>query len=394
MQSHGAELMGEGRGMKLTALLAAAAVAASAGCAPKPAANATSANGTPTSSASAGAPAPADGNIIPVSTGGGGSSVFTDPDEDAFTISAPAGWAMKGGVVRRSSLSATPWITATSADGTEVITYGDPSVPTFIFPSAQHPQGTSDVAVGGPQTYEPYETGAQFAADYAQHVFASGCTELTQTGSQAESDLAQKAAADGAEMTAMVGNVQTPPPNFDGGSATFSCQVNGQAYVAGVIAVTAVSRFGPYGVWTVPTLISYRAPAADAQTIDAIARTMRNTYQRNQAWLQKMASVTHDTLAQMQAQGARDMAAQKAQEAADSRMLAASGAAESAALNSQHAAFMQQFNAEGAARNANFANQQAAKASGQQAEMRYIQNQTCIAWYDAAHTQCKATAQN
>ncbi len=378
-----------GRPFVTAAALAALALV----CACKPAASNAASSGAGANSVSLAAPA-AGGAIIPVSTGGGGPSVFTDPTENAFTISAPAGWSMQGGIVRTSDLSAKPWVTATSADGTEVVTYADPSVPTFASPNAQHPQGSSITANGGQTTYEPYENGAQFAADYAQHVFGSDCAGLTQTGSQAEPELAQKAASDLAEMTAMVGNVQTPPPNFDGGSATFSCQVNGQAYVAGVFAVTSLARFAVGDIWGVPILVSYRAPAADAQTIGQVARTILNTYQPNAQWQQKMAATTHDVLAQMQAQGAEQMAALRAQEASENRMLASSEASANAALNANHAAFMQQFNAQGAARNANFANQQAAKASGQQAEMRYIQNQTCIAWYDAAHTQCRATAQN
>jgi hypothetical protein len=55
---------------------------------------------------------------------------------------------------------------------------------------------------------------------------------------------------------------------------------------------------------------------------------------------------------------------------------------------------MQQQAAQAAARNAAFGQQMYNKQTGQDAEIRYINNQTCIRWYDAAHTRCAATAAN
>ena len=70
------------------------------------------------------------------------------------------------------------------------------------------------------------------------------------------------------------------------------------------------------------------------------------------------------------------------------------GQQEAAQLAGQQAAFMSSFNAQGAARNAQVQAQQQAKQSGQDAEMRYINNTHCVAWYDAAHTSCRMTAPN
>jgi hypothetical protein len=63
-------------------------------------------------------------------------------------------------------------------------------------------------------------------------------------------------------------------------------------------------------------------------------------------------------------------------------------------LNAQMQSADARLNSQGQRINQNFANQPYNKETGQQSEMRYINNQSCIAWYDAAHTRCKATASN
>jgi hypothetical protein len=171
----------------------------------------------------------------------------------------------------------------------------------------------------------------------------------------------------------------------------FSCQVNGQPYVVGVIAVTYAS---PTGIWGAPLVFGYRAPAAQAQAADQAARSIQASFTRDPQWLANMEATGRQAMQVLQAQDRQDEAALTSQENADNAMLNAQAQANMNRLTSEHQTFMANFDAQGAARNAAFAGQQYMKGSGQQSEMRYINNQQCIEWNDAAHTSCRVTAPN
>jgi hypothetical protein len=365
----------------MASLSLAAAMVAIAGCKPG-ASNAATSSG---------------GAFWPVSAPGGpasGTTTFTDPTENAFTIQVPQGWSVKGGVQRASPTAATPWISATSPDGATVISIGDPSIPSFILPSPYHAAGsTVQNAAGSVSAVEPYESGVQFAGDYAQRAYAQTCAPLQPAGSQPEPDFVQMAQDQMAKIAAAVG-VPPPPANYDGGSARFTCQANGAADTVGVIDVTAVNQSSAGGFWNVPILIAYRTPAASQAQTDQIARAMRQSYQPNAQWQAQMVTATRQQLASIQQQGQQQMAQLRSQEAASGAMLNAQMQSADARLNAEHSQTMNWLNAQGQRINQNFANQQYDKETGQQSEMRYINNQSCIAWYDAAHTRCKATASN
>ena len=342
-----------------------------------------------------GGAAPPGAAATPVSFPAGAptQSTFTDPTENAFTIAVPQGWTVKGGVQRASPTSATPWVTATSPDGGTVIAIGDPSVPSFVLPSAQSPAGsTVPSAAGGTASVEPYENGVQFAQDYANRSFGQTCAPLQPTGTAAEPALAQVAQSQGAAMAALVG-VAAPPVQFDGGSATFTCQANGVADAVGVIDVTGgmqVAMGG--GFWNVAVLIAYRTPAASQAQTDQLARAMRASFQPNPQWQAQMAAATRQQLAAMQQNGAAAQAALTQQEAQESAMLQQQGQADQAQLNAAHAATMDQLNAQGVDQTAAFNQQEYNRDTQTQAEVRYINNQQCVQWADAAHTRCAVTA--
>jgi hypothetical protein len=330
--------------------------------------------------------------MFPASTTVGAQpTLFTDPNEHAFTVLAPAGWTVKGGLTRSSTTSALPWVQELSADGASSVFYGDPSLPNFLAPNEQRQEGSVVSTQFGDEPVQPYENGQQFAADYAQKVFGAACSNIQQSGAQPEPDVAQKAQDLATTMQQATGST-VPPESFDGGSVTFSCQAKGVAYVVGVTAVTALSQAS--GFWNVATLYGYRAPATQAADADKTARAVDASYQTDPQWQQKTIATNRQAIAQIQSQGAQDMAALNQQAAINRQISYERGEQEGAQLNAQHAAFMNSFNAQGAARNAAFANQQQQKQSGQDSEMRYINNTHCVQWYDEAHTSCRITAPN
>ena len=67
---------------------------------------------------------------------------------------------------------------------------------------------------------------------------------------------------------------------------------------------------------------------------------------------------------------------------------------ESAMLNQQAQAGQDQLNAQGAEQTAAFNQQEYNSDTQTQAQVRYLSDQQCIQWYDAAHTRCETTAPN
>jgi hypothetical protein len=326
-------------------------------------------------------------------SGAAAATTYTDPTEGAFSLSVPQGWTVKGGVQRASPTIAQTWVTATSPDGATVIAIGDPSVPPFIVPSQMHAAGQqAPTASGVMGLVEPYENGVQFAQDYASRSFANTC-QLQPMGSQAEPGLAQMMQAQGAQLAAQVG-ITPQPAQLDGGSATFGCQVGGVADVVGVMDVTTLLPSVGGGGWNVSLLVAYRTPAASQAQTDQLARAMRASMTTNPQWQAKMVAAERQGLNGIQQNGAAAQAALTQQEIGEQQALNQHEAGLNGALDANHNAFANQQQQQQADHDAGVAQQAQAQQTGQDAEMRYIQNQQCVRWYDAAHTQCAVTAPN
>jgi hypothetical protein len=370
-------------GRRVVVLAGVAGLAMTAGCSPA------ASNGTASAATGLGA------LLQPVSTAGAaGMTTFTDPTQNAFTISVPQGWTVKGGI-QGAAGSAQPWITAISPDGATSIMIGDPSVPIFTLPSPAHPAGSTVQIVGGVASpVEPYENAVQFAADYAQRAYGSNCAGMTPAASQAEPALTQIAVTQVQTATAAIGGPPLSPDSFNGGSATFTCHAGGAADVVGVLDVTYDFPLNPGGIWKVPLIASYRTPAASQAQTDQFVRAMRQSYQVNAQWQAQQFAAGRRQMAALKQQGQQQMAAmQQVWQAGDAAMNAELSQSR-ASLNAAHAATMAQLNAQGAQNARNFAAQQYNTDTNTQAEIRNINNQTCVQWADAAHTRCAVTAPN
>jgi hypothetical protein len=347
--------------------------------------------------AAPGASAAGGGGVAPTPvsfpSGAAAATTFTDPTEGAFSLSVPQGWTVKGGVQRVSAAVAQPWVTATSPDGATVIALGDPSVPPFVLPSQMHGAGQQvQTASGVMGLVEPYENGVQFAQDYASRSFANTC-QLQPMGNQAEPGLAQMMQAAGLQLAAQVG-ITPQPAQIDGGSATFGCQVGGVADVVGVMDVTTLLQSAGGGSWSVPLLVAYRTPAASQAQTDQLARAMRGSMTTNPQWQAKMIAAARQGLNGIQQNGAAAQAALGQQEIGEQTMLNQHEAGLNGAIDANHDAFATEQQQQQADHDAGIAQQTQAQQTGQDAEMRDIQNQQCVQWYDAAHTRCAVTAPN
>lgn len=97
---------------------------------------------------------------------------WVDPAERAFSLDAPAGWRVKGGLRRHAAVDVRPEVTMTSPDGLIFIRIGDAANPTMVQPNQQ--MAAMGFVEG--RWYSPgygvnmlvmrYLPGARFALDY------------------------------------------------------------------------------------------------------------------------------------------------------------------------------------------------------------------------------------
>jgi hypothetical protein len=325
-----------------------------------------------------------------------GWSQFTDPTENAFKISVPHGWLVKGGVERRSRAIATIWVAVSSPDGSTTAFINDPAVPTFALPTPTYPIGTFAPSLAGPQAVLPYQDGSQFAAQYGNRAFGLACGHLQAAGTQAEPEFGRQAEAFTRAAWAKIGVNASIHTVFDGGAASFTCEIKGRPFKAKAIAVTALSQFGNAGVWVVPQgfLIGYKTPATQQSETDAIVRRMRDSLQKSPQWDAKMVAAGRQEIARINAagvEGIREINEQAARFSAQTRQnLDAAGRARTA----NHNAFMTMMDVQQNDRDNAFDDHMRQKSIGQFNEMLYIQNRRC-AIYDHDDPQiCRVTVDN
>ena len=256
-----------------------------------------------------GQPAPSAAPVLAATTGW---TAFTDPTENAFTVSVPAGWKVMGGVKRSSEIAARPWVTAASANGGVSFFRGDPSLPIFYVmpdlpsvPAAQRRvEGQVLQTPNGPTPVHAYQAPAAFAADYARKTYGPACSGFTPQGeSRAEPDLANHELVEDLRIShAMGSEVPDSATHFEGASVRFACKAGAAPYVLAVFVVMAKSQVGDSGLWSPRLLFGYRAPAATADATDQVARAINASFQRKPAWEGSMIEAGRRTLARQKAE--------------------------------------------------------------------------------------------
>src|SRR5262252_9050097 len=112
---------------------------------------------------------------------------WRDPREDAFSLGVPVGWKISGGLARAASVDVRSVVRAESPDGTIKVFFDDPDIRPRQVPDALMQQvGLREgqqmkAAWGGPILLARYQTGEQFARQYAkQKLCPTG--QVTQSG--------------------------------------------------------------------------------------------------------------------------------------------------------------------------------------------------------------------
>jgi hypothetical protein len=287
---------------------------------------------------------------------------FVDPTEKAFALEVPQGWSVKGGTKRFSTVIAKLWVTAASPDGAIQVFVGDPAITPFMVPKNGQAEGTAlppSSAVVPPAVTLSYRAGAEFAKFYGPKSLAGiGCTGAVPVGTQPMPDLA-RFQYERAQLQARGLNVRGgfTPPQHDAGLITFTCQISGRTYAAGVVADTAQPL--QMGYWSVAVAAGYLAPQGQDAAAFAVLNHMLGTRRSNPQWDEAMRLAAQDVLNHM---AHRDMALLQRNADQFSAMLKDQGDANMARLTANHNAYMAEQNRESAQRNAAFNDYEAARS--------------------------------
>lgn len=221
---------------------------------------------------------------------------WRDPREDAFRLGVPVGWKISGGLARAASVDARPVVRAESPDGAIKVFFDDPDirprqVPDALIRQAGLREGQQmKAAWGGPILLARYQTGEQFARQYAkQNLCPNG--QITQSGPivdatrEMNSKLQPLAQQQGATAQANVGE------------AYFNCGRGVGYTIANTILLGAARGMGAQ-LWFVHQLGSVIvSDPAQARFGSYVLHTMMETFALNPQWEARQAKTTQQVTA-------------------------------------------------------------------------------------------------
>jgi hypothetical protein len=211
---------------------------------------------------------------------------WRDPKERMFELDVPDGWTVEGGLFRYGPADARTEVHAVSPDGRIRASVGDATLPPYALPTPSLEEAglregmEYDPGFGTKYVVRRYETGAQYARDYAVRRLSPGMRGLTNWESRdrpAASEAIQEIYEDGGTVFEQVsiGDV-----TFSGTTSTgpLSGYCLAATMRSGVPGVTG-------GVWTVNLLYSYTAPPEREAEARTVLRRMAASFRLNPEWV-------------------------------------------------------------------------------------------------------------
>lgn len=205
---------------------------------------------------------------------------WTDPTEGAFSLEAPAGWQVSGGIKRDGATSRTSEWTIQSPDGEVNIRSGDASLPpAYVEPVASQfgPQYTEG------QKYSTtnwvvmrFVPAAEFASGYAQREAADFCNNLRWLERKDRQDYVQQMGQRG---------LLQPNMQYTAAEVSFTCQGEGQPFIGYLFVLNYATPPSYVGrMWHVHTLYGFIARAERAREADAVLSHAISTFEVNPQW--------------------------------------------------------------------------------------------------------------
>lgn len=208
---------------------------------------------------------------------------WTDPHENAFSVSVPQGWHVIGGGYRLSPVDARHSVVMISPDGLVRGSMGDSMVgaflqPTQAFSEAGFGEGTYQTLGDGTRLeILGYNSGKQFAQSYVRTILSQQCSNPRNSSTSVREDIAS-AFAQSAANEGFTGALLTA------GEVSFTCNVGGQPLKGKYIAATIRMAPGAATIWFVYRLYGYIALAGREQEGEKVLARMLQSSKFDPEW--------------------------------------------------------------------------------------------------------------
>lgn len=209
---------------------------------------------------------------------------WMEPNENAFTLSVPEGWNIRGGAYRLSATDIRKGVNIFSPDGKIHIFWGDAEIPTFSLPTQMMYQlglregSYTALGDGSKLKIRSYAAGKQFAREYVENTLRSRYQNINIISNNERPELMK--GMEEPQTAAGIARIQTT-----GGDASFSCAVNDRAlegYVAAVTRAYYSSIQG--GLWCVESIYGVLAPPQQMGQAKAICGKVASSFHVDPGW--------------------------------------------------------------------------------------------------------------
>ncbi len=212
---------------------------------------------------------------------------FQDPAEGSFTVDVPAGWGVRGGILRKSTVDVRTYLRLTSPDNQIVIASGDPEIGGFVVPTPP------TYGMGGLREGQPYAGGALMVMRYLPGpVFARNyvATMARLTGA---SNVQLRDVRERPDLNSRLSGIAQE--QITAGEASFSSMRNGKESAGYVLSGTKLTTIAGSSMWWVTTLLGWVAPPDQTAVVDAVVQRLMQTFRVNPAWFGQQQQMTAET---------------------------------------------------------------------------------------------------
>jgi len=223
-------------------------------------------------------------------------ATFNDPQEGAFTLEVPAGWAIRGGSQRMSASEIRTGIDITAPDGTIEIFFGDHSIPFFTAPNPMlQVAGLSigsvyNMGYGQSAVVMPYMTGEGFAAHWGKDRINKTCQNVLLIGHQSRPSESQ-------ELTEayLAAGIRT---SVQSGEAEFTCRLsNGTPAKAYVFSATELIQAPNSAMWNAKVFTGYIADQKKTAEANQLLQHIVKSFTINPTWASRQQQLNDQTTA-------------------------------------------------------------------------------------------------
>ena len=199
---------------------------------------------------------------------------WEDPLERAFQCEIPAGWQIRGGLIRRNAVDPRAVLELVSPDDQIHIQCGDAAIPVFYLPMPFYPEGSLySPGYGVVGKTRSYLSGLQFAREYSLAMAARFGKNIQVTDAKERNDIA-----------ALLNSFFPPPAPGNLHKATcgevlFSLERNGRSFSGYCFATTEFIGNSSGGMWLVPyVLFCFAPPERSAEAVLVISHVFASSH--------------------------------------------------------------------------------------------------------------------